>query len=46
MTRSTASVAPIYPGEILREDFMKPLAVSINRLARVHELLIDNVALE
>jgi addiction module HigA family antidote len=34
MTRSTASVAPIHPGEILREDFMKPLAVSINRLAR------------
>jgi addiction module HigA family antidote len=25
---------PIYPGEILREDFMKPLGVSINKLAR------------
>lgn len=24
---------PIHPGEILREDFMKPLALSINRLA-------------
>jgi addiction module HigA family antidote len=25
---------PIHPGEILLEDFMKPLDVSINRLAR------------
>lgn len=25
---------PIHPGEILLEDFMKPLGVSINRLAR------------
>ncbi|HJN49780.1 MAG: HigA family addiction module antitoxin [Pseudomonadales bacterium] len=25
---------PIHPGEILREDFMVPLGISINRLAR------------
>ncbi len=25
---------PIHPGEILLEDFMRPLGVSINRLAR------------
>lgn len=25
---------PIHPGEILIEDFMKPLGISINRLAR------------
>jgi addiction module HigA family antidote len=25
---------PIFPGEILLEEFMKPLRVSINRLAR------------
>jgi antitoxin HigA-1 len=24
---------PIHPGEILREDFMKPLSISMNRLA-------------
>jgi len=24
---------PIRPGEILREDFMKPLSISMNRLA-------------
>jgi len=26
-------MAPVHPGEILREDFMKPLGLSINRLA-------------
>jgi len=25
---------PIHPGEILMEDFMKPMGISINRLAR------------
>ncbi len=25
---------PITPGEILREDFMEPMGLSINRLAR------------
>ena len=25
---------PVHPGEILREDFMKPLGISINRLSR------------
>ena len=25
---------PIHPGEILFEDFMKPMGISINRLAR------------
>jgi plasmid maintenance system antidote protein VapI len=24
---------PIHPGEILREDFMKPLGITMNRLA-------------
>ena len=24
---------PVHPGEVLREDFMKPLGLSINRLA-------------
>lgn len=27
-------LAPIHPGEILAEDFLKPLGISINRLAR------------
>jgi addiction module HigA family antidote len=25
---------PIHPGEVLKEEFMKPMGVSINRLAR------------
>jgi antitoxin HigA-1 len=27
-------LAPVHPGEILREDFMAPLGLSINALAR------------
>jgi addiction module HigA family antidote len=26
-------LAPIHPGEILQEDFLKPLGISMNRLA-------------
>ena len=26
-------LSPIHPGEILREDFMKPLGISMNKLA-------------
>ncbi len=26
-------MAPVHPGEILREDFMKPLGLSVNKLA-------------
>ena len=28
-----AKLPPIHPGEILREDYMKPLRLSMNRLA-------------
>ena len=31
--KRSAKLAPIHPGEILREDFMKPLGISMNRLA-------------
>jgi addiction module HigA family antidote len=30
----TKHLEPIHPGEILLEDFMKPLSLSINQLAR------------
>jgi addiction module HigA family antidote len=33
-TRLAKRLHAIHPGEILLEDFMKPLAISINRLAR------------
>lgn len=32
MRKSDALMPPVHPGEILREDFMKPLGLSINRL--------------
>ncbi|MGA2905046.1 MAG: HigA family addiction module antitoxin [Candidatus Korobacteraceae bacterium] len=31
--KKSAKLAPIHPGEILREDFMKALGISMNRLA-------------
>src|SRR6266581_7822095 len=34
MAMATKHLDPIPPGEILREEFMKPLGVSINTLAR------------
>src|ERR1035438_612812 len=34
MTAKTKKLDPIHPGEILMEEFMKPMGVSINRLAR------------
>jgi antitoxin HigA-1 len=34
MAGKTKLLDPIHPGEILYEDFMQPLGISINRLAR------------
>lgn len=34
MSRAQKRLTPIHPGEILSEDFMKPLGISINGLAR------------
>ena len=34
MTTKHKRLEPIHPGEILLEDFMKPMEISINRLAR------------
>ena len=33
MRKSRKLLPPIHPGEILREDFMKPLGLSMNKLA-------------
>ncbi len=38
MTEPTRALEPIHPGEMLREDFLAPLGLSINRLAR--ELMV------
>lgn len=34
MTSKENRLDPMYPGEILREDFLEPLGISINRLSR------------
>ncbi|MCC6537014.1 MAG: HigA family addiction module antidote protein [Bryobacterales bacterium] len=34
MPKKAKQLDPIHPGEVLAEEFMKPLALSINRLAR------------
>ena len=31
--RTRKVMPPIHPGEVLREDFLKPLGLSVNRLA-------------
>lgn len=33
MAKTRKRLSPIHPGEILREDFMKPMELSMNRLA-------------
>jgi len=33
MGKADRLMAPAHPGEILREDFMKPLGLSVNKLA-------------
>jgi addiction module HigA family antidote len=38
MVRKPKVIPPIHPGETLREDFLKPLGLSANRLAM--ELLV------
>jgi hypothetical protein len=34
MARKNNLLPPVHPGEILREDLMKPLGIPINQLAR------------
>jgi addiction module HigA family antidote len=34
MSKAPKTLPPIHPGEILHQDFMKPLGISINRLSR------------
>ena len=34
MAKKRKRLDPIHPGEILSEEFMKPMGISINRLAR------------
>src|ERR1700726_4792418 len=33
MSKSEALMPPVHPGEVLREDFMRPLGLRVNKLA-------------
>lgn len=33
MAKNNSLMPPVHPGEILREDFMKPLGLTVNKLA-------------
>src|ERR1700719_703810 len=33
MGKAEPVMAPVHPGEVLREDFMKPLGLTVNKLA-------------
>src|SRR5215510_5187736 len=43
MDKKTKLLDPIHPGEILTEDFMKPLGISINRLSRDLHVLPNRI---
>ena len=44
MPKANKPLPPIHPGEILREDFLKPLGLSMNRLALDLHVPVTRVA--
>lgn len=44
MTNKESALEPISPGEILREEFMAPLALSANRLARELHVPVNRIS--
>src|SRR5438552_18641941 len=44
MKNNRIRLAPMHPGEILREEFSKPLALSINALARALHVPANHVS--
>jgi addiction module HigA family antidote len=44
MAEKTIKLAPVHPGEILREDFMAPMELSINALARALRVPANHVS--
>lgn len=49
MSKATNHMRPVHPGEILREDFLAPLKMSVNALAlalnvpatQIHEIVTE-----
>jgi antitoxin HigA-1 len=52
MARSTNRMRPVHPGEVLREDYLAPLGLSVNALSvalrvpstRIHEIVKERRA--
>jgi len=44
MTKAKKLLPPIHPGEILRADFLKPLGLSMNRLALELRVPVTRIA--
>lgn len=42
--KSAAKLPPIHPGEVLREDFMRPLGLSMNALALALRVPVPRIA--
>jgi addiction module HigA family antidote len=40
----TRKLSPIHPGEILREEFLKPLGLSVNKLALALRVPVTRIA--
>jgi addiction module HigA family antidote len=45
MAKKTKLLDPIQPGEILMEEFLKPMGISINRLARDLDVPVNRMSL-
>lgn len=44
MRKKARRLPPVHPGEVLHEDLMKPLGVSINRLARELRVPVNRIS--
>lgn len=45
MKKKIESLDPIHPGEILREEFLRPMEISLNQLARDLDVPLNRVSL-
>jgi addiction module HigA family antidote len=45
MAKKSQLLDPIHPGEILLEEFLKPMGISINRLARDLDVPVNRMSL-
>jgi len=44
MSKKNGQMAPVHPGEILREDLMKPLGLTVSGLARELKIPVNRLS--